>query len=865
MAPLMTRTPPALAVRLLRWCVSAAAFETVAGDLDEEFGRGRSTAWYWLQTLKSIAAFWTGRLPAAVDVLAASFRQLRRQKLYVAGAAGTLALAVATALASAVVVKRAFIDALPYPHADRLEILTTDGFPSLSVHVYREMLERPSPYDAFAAIRGATLTLSTNESTTTVTGSQVTREYFEIAGIRPAHGEFWQSPSESAVVVSWAFFQRELHADPAAVGRPIIFDGTPRTVVAVLPATFMPPYWPQHEVWVPLDLTTLEKEPRGRRQLTIVARRAEGRSPEEVAAYFAAMSKRLQTDFPVEHGRQTWFGRPLREEMLETSQAALIGLAAGATLLLFIVCANVGGLAAARAVGMRQQMAVRQALGGSRGRIFAEQLADAVLIAAAGTAAGLLLAPVLVAIAASYQLEFLNRFVAIELDTTLTALGVLAGMAIGTLAALAPARMIARASLPAVIRTARGVTGGRGLTIARQALVVAQVALALMLVVGAGLLVRTVRYLSDRPLGFTTEGMTTMNVTLPGKRFATQAAQVQFEEDLLARLRTLPGVADVTASVGLPASRAMGASLHIRGRSVDTGLPEVGYNSVAPGFMRMMGIPIEAGRDITELDRAGMTGAILVNTTMARQYWPDGDAIGALIFLGPGAANPGQWMQVVGIVPDVRPYAPAERVTPTAYGSTRQYSWPRRFFTVRTREVGVQGAPTVKVAAPPRADDLRAAVRATDPTVSVGFVRELTEIAEAQRGRHRLVMSTLLVFAGVALVLCASGLYAVAAMMSRLRRREYAIRLALGARREDVRWRVVRQSIALAGAGIVAGLALAAGAVQLIEGLVHGVASLDPATFITAALGLALVAAGAAWWPAQAAARVDPVETLKAD
>jgi predicted permease len=527
-------------------------------------------------------------------------------------------------------------------------------------------------------------------------------------------------------------------------------------------------------------------------------------------------------------------------------------------LLLLIVCANVGGLAAARAVGMRQQMAVRQALGGSRGRIFAEQFADAVLIAAAGTAAGLLLAPMLVAIAASYQLEFLNRFAAIEIDATLTMMGLLAGLAIGTLAALAPARMIARTNLIGRSEDrplqARSVIGSRRLTITRQALVIAQVALALMLVIGAGLLVRTVRYLTDRPLGFTTEGMTTMFVTLPGQRFATQAAQVQFEQDLLTRLRAIPGVAEATASVGIPASRAMGASLHIRGRSVDTGLPEVGYNSVAPGFMRMMGIPIEAGRDITELDRAGTTGAILVNATMARQYWPDGDAIGAFIYLGPGAPNPGAWMEVVGIVPDVQPYAPAERVTPSAYGSTRQYSWPRRFFTVRMRDRTT-----------PRADDLRAAVRATDPTVSVGMIRELPEIAESQRGRHRLVMSTLLVFGGVALVLCASGLYAVAAMMSRLRRREYAIRLALGARREDVRWRVVRQSIALAGAGIVAGLALAAGAVQLIEGLVHGVASLDPATFVTAAVGLALVAAGAAWWPAQAASRVDPVETLKAD
>lgn len=850
----MTRTPPALAVRLLRACLSTSAFEVIAGDLDEDFARGRSAAWYWRQALRSILAYWAGLIPVTLEVIGASLRQLARQKLYVAGVAGTLALAMATALASAAVIKRAFIDALPYPMAHRLDVLTTDGFPSLSAHVFRDLRGSASPYEAFAPIRGATLTLSTNSMTSTVNGVQVTRDYFDVAGVRPALGQFWASQAEQAVVVSWAFFERVLGADAAAVGRPLVFDGTSRTVVAVLPAGFVPPYWPQHEIWVPLDLAALEKEPRARRQLTILARRSNAASPEQVAAFFAVFSNQMRAAFPVEHGRQSWYPRSLREEMLDTSQPALVGAAAGAALLLLIVCANVGGLATARAVGMRQQMAVRQALGGSRGRIFAEQFADAWLVAAAGTLAGLALAPALVAIATRYQAEYLSRFGAIELDGALMALALVAGVALGTLAALVPARMIARASLHGVVRSSRGTAGGRWLTAMRRTLVVAQVALALVLVIGAGLLVRTVRHLTDRPLGFSTAGMTTMSVTLPGKNFASQAAQIQFEQDLLARLRALPGVDAATASVGLPAHRAMGASLHIRGRSVQEGLTDVGYNSVAPGFMRMLNMPIEAGRDLTEYDRAGTTGAIVINSTMARQYWPEGDAIGAAIYLGPGTPEPGEWMEVVGIVGDVRPYAPAERVTPTAYGSTWQYSWPRRFFTVHT-----------STAVPGLADAMRSAVRVTDPAVSVGILRELPEIAEAQRGRHRLVMTTLLIFAGVALVLCGSGIYAVAAMMSRLRRREYAIRLALGERREDVRWGVVRQSVGLAAAGIVAGLVISAGGVNLIRGLLHGVAAFDPVTFIGGAVMLCLVAAGAAWWPAQAAARVDPVETLRAD
>jgi predicted permease len=409
-------------------------------------------------------------------------------------------------------------------------------------------------------------------------------------------------------------------------------------------------------------------------------------------------------------------------------------------------------------------------------------------------------------------------------------------------------------SAAAAVRAARGATVGRRLTLARQTLIVAQVALALVLVIGAGLLARTVRHLIDRPLGFATDGKTTRGVTMPGSRFASEAAQVRFEEALIAALGRLPGVEDVTASVGLPAHRAMGASLHIRGRATTTGLAEVGYNSIAPGFARMMRMPIVAGRDLTEADREGTTGAILVNEMMARQYWPEGDAIGAWIYLGPGRPDPGAWMEVVGVVADVRPYAAAESVTPTAYGSTRQYSWPRRYFTVHTPR-----RPATLEA------DMRAAVRSVDRDVSIGMIRELPAIAEAARGRHRLVMATLVIFSSVALALCASGLYAVAAMTSRLRRREYAIRIALGAPRGHVRWQVIGQSVWLAGLGIGAGLALAALGVGGIRGLLHGVESMDPSTFATAALTLALVAAAAAWLPARDAAHADPIDTLKAE
>lgn len=850
----MSRQPPALAVRLLRAAVGATAFDVIAGDLAEEFSYGRSRAWYWRQTFRSIGAHWFGMVPITWEVAGASVRQLRRQPIYVAGVAGTLALAIATAAASTAIIKRAFLDGLPFPAADRLGVLTTDDTAAVSVHVLRDLEASAGPFDRFAPIRPITITLATSESTSTVNGMLVTPDYFSVLGTRPAIGGIWNAADEPAVIVSWPFFERELGADPASVGRPITIDGIPRTVLGVMPSGFVSPFWPEHELWLPLNLQALNSEPRGRRQLTIIARRSDTVSTEAADAFLAALTSRLRIEYPVEHGRQTWRVRMLRDDITGSSRPALIGIAAGAILLVFIVCANIGGLATARASSMRHQIAVRQALGGSRGRLFAEQLADAVSVAALGVAIGLAVAPLFVSVAARYQREFLDRMTPISLDATVAIVVGAVGLIAGALAALLPLRMVGRGALAGIGHSVRGVSAGRRLTLVRQTLVVAQVALALVLVVGAGLLVRTVRHLSELSLGFNTEGMTTMAVTMPGKRFASQAEQIRLEEEILTRLRALPGVSSATASVGIPAGRAMGASLHIRGRSTAEGLQEVGYNSIAPGFREAMGMSLKAGRDITLDDRAGGTGAILVNETMARLHWPAGDAIGARIYLGPGAPDPGNWMEIVGIVGDVHPFAPGDRVTPSAYGSTRQYSWARRFFTVHTTH-----KPDALEAG------MRAAVRAADPSVSVGVLRALPEFVDATRGRHRLVMTALLIFAGVALVLCAAGLYAVSAMLSGMRRREYAIRVALGAPRDHVRWHVVRQALVLAAAGIAAGIAIAAGAVGTIQGMVHGVAMMDPATFIGAAVLLAAVAGAAAFWPAHKAARVDPVETLKAE
>jgi predicted permease len=425
-------------------------------------------------------------------------------------------------------------------------------------------------------------------------------------------------------------------------------------------------------------------------------------------------------------------------------------------------------------------------------------------------------------------------------------------MVTGIAAAIVPQGAVRSTGSLEVLRASRGAAGGRGVTALRSALVVTQVALALVLLIGAGLLVRTVYHLSTTALGFDPRGMTMFTVTMPVPKYATEERQLQFEAEVLEQLGRLSTVQAASASVGVPLMAATRASLSIFGRTEEAGRAEIVYMSMAPDFRAFSGMRLLAGRDLQPTDIQTSTPVVLINETMARQYWPQGDALGAKTRIGPGTTGP--WIEVVGIVADVRQHGPTQPVMPTAFGSTHQYSWPRRHFSVRST-----------AAAGALAADLRAAVRAVDPDVAMGAVQTVDEALATQTARHRLVMLSLGFFGAVATTLCGFGLYAVVALTSRMRRREYAIRMALGAARRNVRWMVIRQALTLGVGGAAAGLILASLGTKTLEGLLHGIRPLDASTFMAAALAVLVLAALSAWLPARSAGRVDPVEALKAE
>ena len=788
-----------------------------------------------------------------IQLLRRALRQFVREPLYAFGSALTLALAVGAAIASFAVVKPALIDPLPYRGGDELVSLLTEiggAHSAVSAAVLHDLEGASPPLRQFASIRPATSTFEGPDATTSLPTNIVTASYFELLGAEPVQGRFFTDGEADAVVISWRLWQNELAGDASVVGRRLRLNGAERTIVGVMAPSFFGPYWPNTDVWTPLDLAPLLKAPRGARQLTVLARRLG--SQDEVNAFLGVFSDRMQRAHPAQHGQQTWVAIPLRNELVGPARPALVGTAAAALLLLLIVCANLAGLSAVRAVGAKRQVAVRAALGATERRLLAERVTDSLAIALVGAVAGVWLGTALVAVLSSFQQQFLDRIVPISIDVSLIGFGLAAGITAGMVSALLPANLLSGSGTIAALQGSRGGSGDGVATAWRSGLVIGQVALALVLIVGAGLLIQTVRNLATLPLGFDGSGWQMFSVNLSA-RYNTAERQIQFEKDVVDALRGLPGISDAHASVGVPVIGGMMAALRLYGDAADAPLSEVAYMSLAPGFMEAFHMELREGRLLTDQDRTGAPNVVVINETMARRFWPGGGAVGARVQIGTGAPG-SNWITVVGVVADVRQHGPTLPVRPHAFGSTLQYSFPRRNFVLKTT-----------TASPAVAAEVRAAIRRIDPALAISALYQFDQLVADRTARHRLVMLALTLFGVVALVLSAFGLYAVVALGSQSRRREYAIRLAIGARRASVRQLVLNQGLRLAGAGIAGGVALAIAGTRVLQGVLHGVEPLDQGTFAVASAIVLILAVSAAMVPAVRAARVDPAETLKGE
>ena len=662
--------------------------------------------------------------------------------------------------------------------------------------------------------------------------------------------------AEAEVMVSHRFWAGSMGADPRAVGRSLRLEGRSYRVTGVLPDRFRLQW--DADLYLPLDLTeALADAPRTRKQhyLTVIGRLAPGTSVAAARSDLAGIAQELEREYPEANTDRHAIVLPLRDAVAGDLRRPLVLMQAAAALVLLIACANLANVTLARATGRRREVALRAALGAGRGRLVRQLLTESLLLGVLGGILGLGLARLAGPAVLALDRDLLPPLFEQRVDggVLLFSLGVtlLASILFG----LAPAVQAARADLRGALQEGgRGQSGGPGGERARRALVVAQVGITVMLLVGAGLLVRSFAALTRESLGFEPGRVLTGRVTLGGERYQPGAARNRFFDEAFARLARTPGVVAAGAAYPIPMQGSLSTAVRVEGQPVDeTNLPGLGFVAVAGDYFAALGIPVLAGRTYDETDRPDGPKTAVINEAAARRFFPAGDAVGRRVRIGPDPEGP--WITVIGVVGDIRDEGWGAEPKPTLFANHRQESW----IQAMTLVVKTTGRPEGLTPA------LRDAVREADPLIAVSDVKSLDAVVGARLATRRFGLGLSAGFAALALVLAAVGLYGVLAYGVSLRAREFGIRRALGATPEGIVSLVLRQGLgwSLLGLGLGVGGSLVTG--RLLAGVLYGVGPFDPLTYagVTGAILITIAAACVA--PAARATRADPLASLRAE
>ena len=819
-------------------------------------------------------------------------RTLARTPAFTAAAVAVLALGIGANAAVFSAVRGTLLAPLPFPEADRLVLLdltdssTVRAGPARSVPwsypKYRVLVDAPGrPIDPVAAFASRTLTLTGAGDAARVRAEVVSPGYLELLGARPAVGRALATTDDAAnappvVVLGHALWRERFGGDPAVVGREVRLDDHPFTVVGVAPRGFLG-LTGGGELWVPLSAAATLYGPAGAAMLDHpqthwlrgVGRLRPGATVAALDAWMDGVAGAVTRAHPdSDPTAVAGADAQLLGEGRMNAQArrSLLVLSAASALLLLVACANLAGLLLTRAGGRRRETAVRVALGAGRWRVARGFLAESLLLAGAGGAAAVAVAWVGAdALVAAWPDRFLDgswnvrfaRLEAVRLDGAVlayaAAVAAVSALLFGTAPALAAGREDPGRALR---RGAAGAGGGRRGADARSGLVAAEIALALVLVLGAGLLLRSLERLQSVDRGFRPGRLVTFQVTVPAASRGEDGA-LAFHEAFLERLRALPDV----ESAGMGCGPPLVGHCWITGVSAADGRtwsegsePSIGVHPVDDTYFATLGIDVLRGRTFGPDDRAGAPRVVVLNETAVRTLFPEGEALGRRVTLG--IAPPGDEagvLTVIGVVADVLHDRPERGVMPEAYLSHRQDA-PAGDVFVRTR-----GEPLAVVPA------ARATLAELDPEVPLHRVRTLDDLEAEATGDTRVLGALLSVFAGLALVLACTGVWAVVAFAVAGRTRELGLRVALGAEPRRVVALVLRKAVAVAAAGTLLGAAGGVLATRLLGGLLYGVSATDPGTFAVGAAALFSVALLAAWLPARRATRVDPMVALRAE
>jgi putative ABC transport system permease protein len=807
-------------------------------------------------------------------------RTMLRSPGFTVTAVLALALGIGANTAIFSVVNAVLLRPLPYDQPDRLMQLwhtppqkSFPGMPTFAVSPanFLDWRKQNHTFEGMSAYGFGRYTLTGSGHPEAIRMVAGTVGLFSILHAQPLLGRgFIQGEDEAGrdheVVLSYGFWHRYFVGNPDVVGKNIQLNGQAFTVIGVMGPAFDFPISSdpnqRTQMWKPLAWTDQQRAIRDNHNYAVIARLKDGVRLPQAQAELDAISNALAQEYPNDNKGWGAIAIPLRDDLVGDVRPALLILLGAVALVLLIACANVANLMLARALSRRKEIAVRTALGATRRRLLQQALSETLLLAFAGGALGLVFARFGLMAILKLVGERLPRSNEIALDGWVLAFTLSISLLTGLAAGLLPALRMAKADLNQALkqglgRTAADSGGGR----TRNALVVSEVALSLMLLIGAGLLIRSLWVLHHVNPGFDPSHVVTMAVSVPTGKFAEAAQQINYFGRVLDRVRALPGVQSAGLIDSLPLSDdGSHQPISVEGRppAPMADLPEVDVRLISPGYMSAMHVPLLSGRDVDDSDVAGRPGAVLISESMAKSLWPNEDAIGKHLTLYFFPELP---RVVVGVVGDVKMNAMNEKQpAPTLYFPVTQMSVPRG---ETWRSFGMKVAVRTNAAPLSVAPAIAGAIREIDEEVPLLNIRTMDDSVSASLSQARFTMLLLGAFAGLALLLAVVGIYSVMSFAVSRRTNEIGIRVALGASRSNVLVLIVRQALVLALIGSVIGIVGALSLSRLMASQLYGVRPTDPVTFITVAALLMMVSLVASYIPAQRAMRVDPMIALR--
>ena len=817
-----------------------------------------------------------------------TFRQLRKSPGFTLTAVLTLAFGIGATTAIFSIVEGVLLRPLPFPdparlvtQGDVLEGGNLGGAPATTAVGFRAYARDTGSYSSLGAYQQTNVELSGTGEPARINASRLTASMFSVLGVFPSMGRAFTQQEDDGTyqvaILSDQMWHSRFHGDTSILGTKILLDRRPYEVIGVMPRGFEFPLVPgqlnRSEVWLPMSFTPEEIAHAAGWEFQMVGRLKPGVTPAQAEQDAGRAAREIMRGFP---GYMSSLHihpvvQPLAESTVAQARPLVRTLFLAVVVVLFIACANLASLLLVRVIRRRHEIGVRLALGASGAAVLRQTLLETMTLSLAGGLLGLLLAWAALRVGVSFLPESLPRISTIALDWKVVAFSILLAVLTGLLCGLLPGFSAARASVNDALKEGgRSRTAGGGQARVRSALVVAEVAVALVLLVASGLLLRSFEKMRAVDLGFRTDHILTAAYSLPGQQYSQQAAVDKIDVSMLHQLEQLPGVESAGITSQLPAAGYGGNSAFV----VEGYVPPKGAglnlswsgHEVMGNYFRAAGIPLLRGRDFTEADGPGALLVAIVNRSLAQRYWPGQDPVGKRLRWGlPETPTP--WMTVVGEIGDIRQTAADAEIQDQIYQPARQNVASYGSLARPDMLNGSGGFIVLRTTLPPEhmANVLRSAVRSLDPQLPLTQVGSMQSVITEGQASRRFDAILISAFAGAAVLLALLGIYSVIAFSAALRTHEMAIRLALGAQRSSVMGLVLASGAKLGLVGCVVGAIAAAFATNLLRSLLFQVDPLDPTVIVLAALSIIALALAASIIPARRAASVEPMQAFRAE